>query len=83
MRTDRTPIGAQTDMIEDWLARVGDVQEHPHGFTVVLTPELLRDYAEWVAACQRECIAQVLEGMPDGAWAKHCASAVRQMRGEH
>jgi hypothetical protein len=83
MTLDRTPVGAQTEMIEDWLRRVGNVQEHSHGFTVVLTPDLLRDYAEWVAACQREAIAQVLEHMPDGAWAKHCASAVRRMRGEH
>jgi hypothetical protein len=83
MMLERTPVGAQTDMIEDWLKRVGTVQENPNGFTVFLTPDLLRDYAEWVAACQREAIAQVLEGMPDGMWAKHCGAAVRQMRGEH
>lgn len=83
MNIDRTPTGAQTELIEDWLARVGEVREHPHGFAVVLTPELLRDYAEWVAACQREAVAQVLERMPDGVWAKHCGNAVRRMRGEH
>jgi hypothetical protein len=83
MNLDRTPVGAQTDMIEDWLQRVGQVQHHSQGFTVHLTPELMRDYAEWVAACQREAIAQVLECMPEGTLAKHCASAVRRMRGEH
>ena len=79
----RTPLGAQTDMIEEWLARVGEVREHNNGYTIVLTPELLRDYAEWVAACQREVIAQTLERMDDGVWAKHCGVAVRQMRAEH
>ncbi len=83
MNLDRTPFGAQTEIIEDWLQRMGEVQEHPHGVTVLLTPELLRDYAEWVAACQREAIAQVLECMPEGVWARHCGDAVRRMRGEH
>lgn len=83
MNIERTPIGAQADVIEEWLQRVGEVRHHNNGFTVVLTPELLRDYAEWVAACQREAIAQVLERMPDGTWAKHCGAAVRQMRAEH
>ena len=48
-----------------------------------LTPEALRDFAEWVAAFQREAIAQTLITMPDGVWAKHCADAVRTMRAEH
>ncbi len=83
MNIDRTPIGAEMEVIEDWLQRFGDVQETPSGLAVTLTPELLQDYAEWVAACQRECIAQVLELMPESASAKHCADAVRRMRGEH
>lgn len=83
MNIDRTPFGAQTELIEEWLQKVGEVRHHKRGFTVVLTTELLRDYAEWVAACQRESIAQVLELMDDGVWAKHCGDAVRQMRAEH
>ena len=83
MITDRTPFGAQTEAIEEWLQHVGEVRHHANGFTVVLTTDLLREYAEWVAACQREAIAQVLERMPDGTWAKHCGAAVRQMRAEH
>lgn len=83
MAVDRTPIGAQTDMIEEWLMRVGEAQEHTNGYTILLTPELMRDYAEWVAACQREAIAQVIERMPDGVWAKHCGDAVRRMRADH
>ena len=83
MNIDRTPIGAEIEVIEDWLHRFGDVQETPSGLAVTLTPELLRDYAEWVAACLRECIAQVLESMDDGVWANHCGPAIRQMRGDH
>ena len=83
MTLDRTPFGVQTEAIEEWLQKVGEVQHHPQGVTVVLTTEMMREYAEWVAACQRECIAQVLETMPDGTWAKHCGDAVRQMRAEH
>lgn len=83
MAVDRTPIGAQTDMIEEWLMRVGEAQEHTNGYTILLTPELMRDYAEWVAACQREAIAQAIERMPDGVWAKHCGDAVRRMRADH
>ena len=80
---DRAPIGTETEVIEDWLRQVGEMQETAHGLSVVLTTELLREYAEWVAACQRECIAQVLERMPDGYWANNCADAVRQMRAQH
>lgn len=76
-------FSVSTEVVEDWLRQFGDTVEHPGGITVMLTPELLRDYAEWVAAYQRECIAQVLEHMDDGIWAKHCGSAVRRMRGEH
>ncbi len=83
MVKDLTPVGARIETIEDWLRAFGDVREHERGFTVVLTPELLSDYAEWVAACQRQCIAQVLEVMPEGMRARHCADVVRQMRGEH
>jgi hypothetical protein len=83
MVKDLTPVGARIETIEDWLRAFGDVRESDCGFTVVLTPDLLSDYAEWVAACQRECIAQVLETMPEGMRARHCADFVRQMRGEH
>ena len=57
MRVDRTPSGAHLEMIEDWLRRCGTVRETPDGWVVQLSPELLRDYAEWVAAAQREAIA--------------------------
>lgn len=80
---DRTPTGAQLEVIEDWLRSVGEVRHNPHGFTVVLTPELLRDFAEWVAAVQRETIAQILEQMPEGTRAAHAAEAVRTMRADH
>lgn len=83
MNVDRTPIGAQIDVIEAWLKSVGQVLEHPNGITIALTTEMLRDYAEWVAAYQRETIAQVLESMDDGVWANCCADAVRNMRAEH
>ena len=84
MMLDRTPTGARTDVIEDWLQRVGELQESTDGRLIVaLTPEALRDFAEWVAAFQREAIAQTLITMPDGVWAKHCADAVRTMRAEH
>lgn len=83
MRLDRTPMGAQMDVIEAWLQSVGEVQEHSNGFTVALTTEMLRDYAEWVAAFQREMIAQVLEAMDDDVQANCCADAVRRMRAEH
>jgi hypothetical protein len=83
MMLDRTPPGATLEFIEDWLRRVGSVQETDTGFVVQLTPDMLRDYAEWVAAVQREAIAQTLERMPDGTWAKHCAQAIRNMRAEH
>lgn len=83
MNIDRTPVGAETGVIEEWLRQVGEVQETQHGLSVVLTTELLREYAEWVAACQRECIAQVLERMPDGYWANNCAAAIRTMRAQH
>lgn len=83
MNIDRTPIGAQVAEIEDWLFNVGRVQENPDGVTVVLTTDMLRDYAEWVAALQREMIAQVLDAMDDGVWANHCGDAVRRLRAEH
>jgi hypothetical protein len=80
---DSTPVGARIETTEDWLRAFGEVQEHAFGSTVTLTSELLSDYAEWVAACQRECIAQVLETMPEGVRARHCADTIRRMRGEH
>jgi hypothetical protein len=83
MARDLTPIGARIETIEDWLRAFGDVQEDAFGSIITLTPDLLSEYAEWVAACQRECIAQALEAMPEGMRARHCADVVRQMRGEH
>jgi len=83
MNVDRTPIGAQVEVIEDWLTSVGKVQESQSGRTVVLTTEMLCDYAEWVAAWQREMIAQTLDTMDDGIWANCCGDAVRRMRAEH
>lgn len=83
MRVDRTPSGAHLEMIEDWLRRCGTVQETSEGWVVRLTPEMLRDYAEWVAAAQREAIAATLEQMPEGTLAKHCAHVIRHMRADH
>lgn len=83
MMLDRTPRGAHLDMIEDWLRRCGSVKETPEGWVVQLTPEMLRDYAEWVAAAQREAIASTLEQMPDGTLAKHCGAVIRRMRADH
>lgn len=83
MRADRTPSGAHLEMIEDWLRRCGTVRETPDGWVVQLSPELLRDYAEWVAAAQREAIAATLEQMPEGTLAKHCAHVIRHMRADH
>ena len=83
MMLDRTPRGAHLDMIEDWLQRCGSVKETPEGWIVQLTPEMLRDYAEWVAAAQREAIASTLEQMPDGTLAKHCGAVIRRMRADH
>lgn len=83
MRLDRTPAGARIAAVEEWLGRVGVSQNTPEGSVVRITPEMLCDFAEWVAAAQREAIAQALESMPDGTWAKHCADAVRTLRAEH
>lgn len=81
--SEPTQLSTQAEAVEEWLMRVGEIREHDSGCTVMLTPEMIRDYAEWVSAYQREAIAQVLEQMGDGVWAKHCGETVRRMRAEH
>jgi hypothetical protein len=81
--TDRTPAGAQAESIEAFLLEVSEVREHADGVTFVLTPEMLQDYAEWVAASEREAIAQALEAMPKHVTAAQAAGFVRRVRGEH
>lgn len=83
IHADHNPFGMRPEAIEDWLQRVGAFQEHGSGMTLYLTTEIMRDYAEWVAAWQREMIAQMLEVMPDDVIANRCGDAVRQMRAEH
>jgi hypothetical protein len=81
--TDRTPAGAEPESIEAFLLQVGEVREHADGVTFVLTPEMIQDYAEWVAASEREAIAQALESMPKHVTAAQAAGFVRRVRGEH
>lgn len=76
---DRAPPGVSAAVVEAMLrAAPTDAFGQP-----MLTPAALLDMFEWVAAAQREVIAQVLEGMPDGVAANKCGTAVRRMRSEH
>ncbi len=81
--TSRIPAGAEPESIEAFLLQVGEVREHADGVTFIVTPEMLQDYAEWVAAAQREAIAQALEAMPVGVGAAAAAGWIRRLRGDH
>ncbi len=80
---NRTPWGAHPDIVDHWLHQVAAIHQDGDGLTAVITPEMLVDFAEWVAAAQRETIAQILECMPETTQARHCAAAVRNMRAQH
>jgi predicted amidohydrolase len=80
---DPTPLGARQETIERWLRSVGAVHEDAAGVTVVITPEVLSDFAKWVTAVQREVIAQQLEALPAHTIAARCADHVRSLRAEH
>ncbi len=80
---DRTPLGATPDSLEEWLRATAEVREHAAGVTFIVTPEALQDYAEWVAAAQREAIAIALESLPERVSAAAAAGFVRRLRGVH
>lgn len=77
--TDRAPPGVSAAALE---AMLRAAPTDAHG-TPMITPAALLDMFEWVAAAQRELIANVLETMPDGVLANKCGAAVRRIRAEH
>lgn len=79
----RTPPGIGPEAIESWLRRAGEIRATEDGYSLVIDTEAMQNFAEYVAAAQREVIAQVLEGMPDGVAANMCGAAVRRMRAQH
>lgn len=81
--TDRTPLGVGAATLEDWLRAAGEVRESSDGITFIVTSEALQDYAEWVAAAQREAIAVALESLPERVAARTAAGFIRRLRGEH
>lgn len=83
MRIVPMPAAIDIESIEDWLLEFCDVKETQDGFSASLTPEMIQDYSEWVAACQREIVAQMLETMPANVSAKDAAKIIRRMRAPH
>lgn len=74
----------EISLLEAWLRQVGEVtSSSSNGFTVELNKDSLNNFAEFIAASQRELIARTLETMPDGLWANRCGNRIRTMRAEH
>ena len=70
-----------SEHIEEWLSRCAEVRDD--GCTLVITPEMLQNFAECVAAYQRELVAQMMEAKPDGVWANTCGNNIRTLRASH